>query len=353
MMRLRPTYTLSIGDVSSDPGNPVAGLGALVVDRDMDVPADALRLRLQERAGISVGDPVTLALGYDGEEETVFTGSVEAVRPALSGVAVRALGTTNALLNLRTSATYTNQSAGSIATDLVDQAGLSAGTVEDGPVLPRYVVDRALSGYRHLKELADRLGYELYSDRDGNVMFHALGPAASLDAPGGALGALARAAAGLAGVGAGGESYAFGRQLLRAAAGRREVAWGAVEVGGESPMSRQGDTTEHWLTTNDDDYRGTAGDGEPILLVRDPVARTKDLADRFAAGRLAVATRTAREVSIAILGRPQVDLGDTVATEAVPDDEINGSGYVRAIRHHLTESEGFVTGMRISLEPES
>ena len=314
----------------------------------MDVPADALRLRLRERAGIAVDDTVTLALGHDGEEETVFTGAVETVRPAISGVEVRALGKTHDLLNLRTSTTYVNQSAGSIARDLIGQAGLSTGTVNDGPVLPRYVVDRAVSGYRHLKELADRLGYELYADRDGNIMFHALGPAANLDALGGALGA---AVGGL--LGAGAESYAFGQQLLSAATGSRDVAWGTVEVGGESPMSGQGDTTEHWLTTDDADYMGSAGDAEPALLVRDPVARTKDLADRFAAGRLAVAARSAREVSITVLGRPQVDLGHTVAVADVPDATVNGSGYVRAIRHRFGEAAGFLTEMRISLEPES
>jgi hypothetical protein len=258
MPTLRPTFTLTIGSLSSSTDNPVAGPGALVVDRDMDVPADALRLHLRERAGIALGDSVTLELGHDGEEETAFTGTVEAVRPAIAGVAVRALGKTHDLLNLRTSTTYVNQSAGSIARDLIGQAGLSSGTVDDGPVLPRYVVDRAVSGYRHLKELADRLGYELYADRDGNIMFHPLGAAANLDALGGALGAVAGAAAGL--LGAGGESYAFGQQLLSAATGSRGVAWGMVEVGGESPVSRQGDATEHWLTTNDADYRGTAGE---------------------------------------------------------------------------------------------
>ncbi len=342
MPTLRPTFTLTIGSMSSSTDNPVAAPCALVVDRDMDVPADALRLRLRERAGIAVGDAVTLGLGHDGDEEPVFTGAVEAVRPAISGVAVRALGKTHDLLNLRTSTTYDNQSAGSIARDLIGQAGLSTGTVDEGPVLPRYVVDRALSGYRHLKDLADRLGYELYADRDGNIMFHPLGPAANLDALSGALGAVA---------GAGGESYAFGQQLLGAATGSRGVAWGTVEVGGESPISRQGDTTEHWLTTDDADYMGSAGDGEPALLVRDPVARTKDLADRFASGRLAVAARTARGVSITVLGRPQVDLGHTVAVADVPDESVNGSGYVRAISHRFGDEAGFVTGMRISLEP--
>jgi hypothetical protein len=348
MPTLRPTFTLTIGSLSSSTDNPVAGPGTLLVDRDMDVPADALRLHLRERAGIAVGDQVKLDLGHDGEEETVFTGAVETVRPAISGVVVRVLGTTHDLLNLRTSTTYVNQSVGSIAGDLIGQAGLSTGTVEDGPMLPRYVVDRALSGYRHLKDLADRLGYELYADRDGNIMFHPLGPAANLDALGGALGA---AVGGL--LAAGAESYAFGQQLLSAATGWRDIAWGTVEVGGESPMSGQGETTEHWLTTNDADYMGGAGDAEPALLVRDPAARTKDLADRFAAGRLAVAARTARETSISVLGRPHVDLGDTVAVADVPDETVNGSGYVRAIRHRFGEDTGFVTDMRISLEPES
>jgi hypothetical protein len=344
---LRPTYTLTLGSVRSSTDNPGTGLDSLVIDRDMDVPADALRLRLKDRSGIAVGDEVALDLGYDGEEEPMFTGTVEIVQPSITGAVVRALGTMNGLLNLRTSAVFANQSAGSIARDLIGQAGLSAGTIDEGPELPRYVVDRALSAYRHLKDLADRLGYELYADRDGNVMFHALGPGAGLDLPG----ALA-VAAGLARVESG-EGYVYGRQLLGAAAGERGVSLGTVEVGGESPMSRQGDNTEYWLTTNDADYRGSAGSGEPLLLVRDPAARTRDLADRFAAGRLAVASRLAREISVTVLGRPGVDLGVTVSVEDVPDATINGGGYVRAVSHRFGEGKGFLTDLRISMEPGS
>src|SRR5215207_8598440 len=153
---LRPTFTLAVGGLRSTKDEPVGGPTGFVIDRDMDVPADALRLYLKERSGIAVGDEATLALGYEGEEETVFTGTVEAVRPAITGVAVRALGALNELLNLRASAAFTNQSTGSIARDLLGRAGLSAGTVDEGPVLPRYVVDSVVSGYRHLKELADR-----------------------------------------------------------------------------------------------------------------------------------------------------------------------------------------------------
>jgi hypothetical protein len=169
-------------------------------------------------------------------------------------------------------------------------------------------------------------------------MVHALGAAAGLDA------ALAVPQP------AGGERYAFGEQLLDAAAARQPAAWGAVEVGGESPMSGRGDRTAHWLTVNDADYRGTAGRGAPSLLVLDPAARTKDLADRFAAGRLAVAARTAHQLRVTVLGRPQVDLGATVTAADVPDALAGGSGYVRAVRHRFGGDGGFLTDLRVSVE---
>jgi hypothetical protein len=247
---------------------------------------------------------------------------------------------------LHTSATFKDQTAGSIVRDLIDQTELSAGTVDDGPTLPRYAIDNRLNAFEHLKDLANRLGYELYADRRGDIMFHALGPAANLDATvGGLPGALSSPTSLLGGEG--GERYIFGQHLLNAMANRQSIAWGTINVGGESPMSGQGDTTAHWLTVNDADYRGSAGDEEPTLLVLDPAARTKDLADRFAAGRLAVAARQAHQVRITVLGRPQVDLGDTIMTSDLPDELSSGGGYVRAIRHRFGEEVGFVTEFRI------
>jgi hypothetical protein len=114
-------------------------------------------------------------------------------------------------------------------------------------------------------------------------------------------------------------------------------------------MSRQGDTTSHWLTINDSDYRGSAGSGTPNLLVLDPAARTRDLADRFAAGHLATQQRTAHQVTITVLGRPQLDLGDSISVGDVPDGLLNGNGYVRAIRHRCSVTHGFLTDFRIGM----
>jgi hypothetical protein len=349
---LAPTFALTVGSRSSSPANPVFGPARLLIERDMAIPADALRLHVRERAGISIEDEVTLAIGHDGDNETAFTGRVVRLRPGIHGVEILALGEMNALLNLRTSANFEDRTAGSIASELIQLAGLSVGIAVEGPVLPRFSIDERGSAFAHLKGLADRLGYELYSDRLGRIRFHALGHAAEAHiAPGGISGALPAAVGALAG--RGGEGYEFGRHILGASATRQMSTWTRIIVGGESPMSGQGDTTAHWLTVNDADYRGLAGSGSRRTLVVDPAARYKDLADRFAAGRLAVAAREAWQIHLSVLGRGGIDLGDTVSASGVADAFVNGTGYVRAIRHRFDAGTGFVTDLRLSLAVES
>lgn len=348
---LTPTFTLSIGSFSSTSDNPAGGPIRFVVDRDMDVPADSLQLALIDRFEIELDDDVQLALGHDGEEEQVFAGNVVRIEPGLAGVRIFALGSMNALLNLYAAVTYEDQSPGAIARDLIGQAGLSEGTIDDGPALPRFAIDHGLSAYAHLKGLANRLGYELYANRDGAVMFHALGDAAGLDAGSGLLGAAAGLASGL--LGGGSEQYQFGQHLIGARSHRRPTAWERIQVGGESPMSGLGDRAAHWLTVEDEGFRGTAGSGDRTLSIFDPAARTKDLADRFAAGRKALADRVAHQVRFTVMGRPQVDLGDTLAVGEAPDGLLNGQGYVRAIRNRFGPDVGYITDFRISLSVTS
>ena len=350
---LQPTFALSIGRLTTTTSNAVAGPRTFLVERDMDVAADALQVHLMERADVGLDDEVELRLGHDGEVERVFVGNVAQLRPTLAGVMIIALGKMRHLLNLRMASFFENQSAGSIVHAVIGEAEAAAGTVDDGPMLPRFAVDSRMSGYAHVKALADRLGFELYANRDGAIMFHALGDAAGLDALGGGLLGAATAAAGAVApglMGGNGFGYQFAQHLVHTTATRMLPAWGTIAVGGESPMSGQGDRTAHWLTVNDRDYRGEAGSEASSYLVLDPVARTKDLANRFAAGRLVVAKRTAHQVTMTVLGASQVDLGETISVRDTPDELMNGSGYVRAMRHRFGVATGFVTDLRIALK---
>jgi hypothetical protein len=348
---LNPTFSISIGSLRTSSQNPVAAPRLMTIERDMRVAADSFELELTQHSDIKLDDAVAIELGMGDEQKKVFTGHVIELRPTLEGLRVRALGRMNALLRLRVSAFYENQTAGKIVRDLLRKAGLKEGSISDGPELPRFYVDRQRSGYAYARDLADRLGYELYANRDGELMFHALGAAEKLDSMGGGVGALAGVAAGSLGAldgGAGG--YGFGKQLIRAGGRVLPLPWGKVEVSGESPMSARGDKTSHWLTANADDYRGAAGSDEPVHIFVDPVARTKDLADRFAAGYLATRSRPSRELDATVTGRADIELGDSIKLEDVPDVTVNGSGYVQAIRHRLGERVGFLTDLRIITE---
>ncbi|HEY6890326.1 MAG TPA: hypothetical protein VI300_21155 [Solirubrobacter sp.] len=339
---MHPSFSLTIGSLETSGDDPRAAPALLEVKRDLDVPADALRVRLGEPADVALDDAVRLSLGYDGDEQAVFTGVVVSLRPGIAGAEVWALGGLHALLDVHAGATYQIQSAGAIARDLFSRAGVTPGTVDTGPLLPSFAVDGRASAHTHLQALAERLGFALYADSGGKGMFHALGGAASLDGLG-AAGALA------AGGGVGGVGFTYGRDVLALSVRDAPAPWAAVKVGGESPMSGQGDHTGSWLTVDDGDYRGSAGSGEPSLLVIDPAARTKDLADRFAAGRLAGAKARAREARLTVGGRPELELGDSITISGHPDPRAGGTGYLRGLRHRFGPDTGFLTDVRVTL----
>jgi phage protein D len=339
---LQPTFTLRIGDLSSTSDAPVGGPVSLVVERALEIAADALEIEMMERRGVALGDEVSLELGHDGSEERVFTGSVTMLRPSVAGQRVVALGRMQRLLELRTSATFEEQSAGDVARELIRQAGAEADAVDDGPVLPRFAVDVAASAYHHLRRLADRLGFALYGVRGGGIRFQALGSAAGLDA---GLGGLAAAAGALLG---GGEQYRRGEHLLAASATRHPAEAVRVEVGGESPSSTLGGRAAHWLTVEDRDFRGAAGDGASLRLELDGAARTKDLADRFARGRFARARDRAHTVAVRVMGRPGVELGDTLSVGGFDDPLLDASGHLRALRHRFGGRTGFTSDFWIA-----
>ena len=172
-----PRFQLVLGDLAADTATPAGGPSYFAVDRSLEVPADGLRVWLAQRGSVSPGDGAVLELGDPDGLERVFTGTVAEVRPRAGGCEVFAVGTMLGLLELRMSSLYVDQSAGDVAKDLIAQAGLDAGEVQDGVTLPRFAVDRALPAFPQLRALADRLGFDLFADREGRIHFRGLGPA--------------------------------------------------------------------------------------------------------------------------------------------------------------------------------
>jgi hypothetical protein len=215
---------------------------------------------------------------------------------------------------LRVPAAYERRDAGAIVRDLATRAGVETGTVEPGVMLPADYLDGAVSAYHHARALADRLGFELYTDRRGRLMFREPRPTVTT-------------------------TYTYGRDLF-AAAGRVNTDWLAPVVGGEGHMSEGGENSVHWLSVED----LTGGTGGQLVL--DSLARTQDLADRFAEGYATTWHRNLRRVTLRVLGNARSDLGDGVRLAGTP--ALGDGGYVRAVRHTVDARSGWVTELGVS-----
>jgi hypothetical protein len=348
----KPRFSFGAGSLAANTDSPAAAPSRFVVERSLEVPLDGLRVLLGAGKNVAVGDPVQLDLGDEDGLERVFTGSVAEIRPRLGGCQLFCVGSLLALIELRTSSFYQSQSAGDVARDLISQASLDSGQIDDGITLPRYAIERRLGAHTQLRRLAERLGFSLFSDRDGKVNFRGLGAAASLGS--GGLGGLAESAvadaAGALGL-SGGGNLEYGKDLLAANAHLQPAFNRTVRVGGESPMSGVGEDKSFWLTATDTDYEDTAGSGDE-LLITDSAARTKDMAGRFAAGYVANFGRRAGTIRLSVLGMPKLELGDKLGAGKAPESGLNASGIITALRHRFGAREGYVTDLTIATEPK-
>lgn len=331
MTHLTPAYKLTLGDrlVDTTDEPRASTVVELVVSLDMDTPADQFRLVLGQVGALEPEreDAARIELGYaDGETEEsgpeleqVMAGSVVTVEPGLETRRVIGHSAAQALLTTFIDQTYESKTAGEIVRDLADRAEVEVAVAEDGVELPAYVVDGRRSAWHHARDLADLMGFDLYVDRDGELVFQRF---------------------------AGGRIthvFEYAKHLVELTALHAPPRAGTVEAWGESPGASRGDASWAWLTKDFSRWRGTEGSGAPTLLLERPALRTSRAAALAAsAAETTLRRRTLRGRLIA-LGRPQVRLGDALRLRGVPDDDLDQVYQVRSVTHRLTKSDGFTT----------
>ncbi len=341
---LTPAYRLTFSQAASAAGGavgaavPVAS-GGKVVDTtgdpqastvvelkaalDLNTPADSLTLVMGQVGSFrpQKGDQVKVELGYADDDRGlihVLTADLSAVEP---GVAQRRLvghSSMHRLLSSFTNEHVENKTAGDIVKDLASQAGVQVERVEDGIRFPAYVIDGRRSFYRHMRDLADLCGFDLYVNPEGKLIFEKF---------------------------VGGQTvhiFEFGKHIIDLQVKQRDPAAASVEAWGEGPSSGQ-EGAWAWLTKDFSDRKGSAGQGAPLLLLERPALRTAQAA-RTAAQ--ALNTRITRDVlrgRLLLTGNPQVKLGDAMRLKSLPDELLNASYQVRAVTHRITKSGGFTT----------
>lgn len=265
---------------------------------------------------------VTIELGYadNGGLTQVMIGGVVNVEPTLLTRRITGHSSLQLLQHAFVDQTYEEKNAGQIVRDLADQAGISVATVENGIAFPAYVVDGRRCVARHLHDLADLCGFDLYINADNELVFKQFTGGATVHV------------------------LDYARHILELEIVRNPATVSQVEAWGESAGSGAADTWA-WLTKDFSALRGTAGTGDARRLLERPVLRTGVAARSAANALLTDLQRRAVGGSVVIAGRPEVKLGDAVRLREAPEASLNGDYQVRSVTHHLNKQTGFTTAI--------
>lgn len=325
MALLTPAYKLTIGErIVDTTDEPQASLVTLLtVSLDMDRPADRLELVTGQVGSWrpAIDDEATVELGYAGEEglTQVLSGTVKTVDSALAVRRITVFSNAYSLLHAFAEQTYEAKNAGEIVRDLAEQAGVNVAGAENGTSFPAYVIDGRRSFWQHMRDLADLCGFDLYLNRDGELVFERF--------TGGRITHL----------------FDHGQHIVALEISQLPPSAASVEAWGESPTGSQGEDAWGWLSKDFSGSKGSAGSGTPTRLLERPVLRTRQAAQTAADALHTALQRRAIRGRLVVLGNPEVRLGDSIRLRNLPEAEQNGTYQVRAVTHRISKAEGFTT----------
>ncbi len=312
---MRPTYQIDVGSETfgMNNGNKVISIHII---RSVGLPTDSCEVLLVggKNYPFERDDDVKIQLGYDETLVPVFSGFVDNIEQQTSVVRLTALGLTLGLLRLRLNRVYLNQTAGKIVQNLAQEASLEIKEAADGINLPMYVIDDSANAYEHILRLAERCNFDAYITHDDKLLFKEWNGGTK-------------------------HSIEYGKDLIRFEELNLSPLYVSARIHGESPASVKGADTSHWLTKQE--VKGEAGSGEVISL-HDPAIKDTETAETVAKAKLDKLKYTFAAV-VEIIGNPDINLGDTIALEGIPESFLKGEIEVRGIEHYLSKVKGFTT----------
>lgn len=325
---LTPAYKLTIGNkVIDTTDKPQASTVVdLKVALDLDTPADSLDLVLGRVGKFRPqrNDDTKVELGYADDDNgltQVMTGNIDNLEPTLTNTRVVAYTSAASLLRTFVDQTYENKTAAEIIHNLAGKAGVTVARSDDGIDFPVYVVDGRRSVYYHMRDLADLCGFDLYVNSDGKLVFEKF---------------------------VGGKTVhilEYRKHILHLEVQQAPPHAAQVQAWGESPGTGKGEEAWTWLTKDFGGLKGTAGSGDPTLLLERPALRTANAANTAARAEFARLQRRSLRGRLLTLGSPQIALGDGIHLRSVPEDSLNQLYQVRSITHRITKQHGFTTAL--------
>ena len=315
---------LGLAGGSDDPW--AAALVSLAVDLNVAPGVDVAVLQIANELRapqVAVGDTGSLDLGYaDGETVTVFTGQVEAVRHSLAGTTRVTLVNGGATLaRRRLNKSYQQQAAGAIVKDLLGEASVTPGKVEDGIDYPFYAVDDSVTLYQHIARLARSSGHLATMTPENKLAFAPFVADAVV------------------------QTFHYGEDLILAQVGDTPAPAGIL-ITGEGAAGSQGADAWAWLVKDATLVQKTARDAGGATQLVDAALRSGGALEKAAAAYL---DRQAQKVGYMVApGAPAVTAGAAIEIAGAPQAALNGLYQACRVRHTYDKGRGFVTRIEIA-----
>ncbi len=318
----KPAFALSFGSGSTD--DWARSLATVSVDAGLAPAVDVAEVVLSSRDDapkVALADTGDVSLGFaDASPDAVFKGAVRAVHHTVSGrTRVVASNGGAVLASFRLDQGYEQQNAGDIVRDLTGKASVDVGAIDDGPSLPYYVVDSRSTAWAHIARLAELSGFAAWFAADGGLHF---GPLQA---------------------GSPAQTFTYGQNILELDAQEAPPLPGTVKVVGEGAAGSQGSDAWSWTVNDASSVSGSAGSGDPAVLLELGALRSADAVNGAANGFAMTAKLGALTGRLLVPGAPKAAVGTTVAVASAPDATLNGSWVVRGVRHKLVKARGYTT----------
>ncbi|MBW4710441.1 hypothetical protein KX928_21840 [Roseobacter sp. YSTF-M11] len=326
---LTPTYKVTLGDQRVDMrAEPLAStLLDIDVRRDMAPLIDRFDLTIARVGSLAPkrGNDAEIALGFAGADTapvTVMTGAVDQIDAGPERVRVTGFGAGRQLSRDRDNLTFRDKTAADIVTELADASGLAVARSQTSEVLPYFVTDARQNRFQHMTALARLTGFDLYCDTDNDLVFEPFGSGQRVF------------------------PLDHGEDVLEYQVERTVSRAANVEAWGESPGASAGAESWSWLVKDFEPLRGSAGTGAPLALLEHSALRTAEAAQRAADALLARLLNQRLRGQVTVLGNPDIQLGDAIRLQGMPDADLNATFQVRGLRHRISKATGFVTVVR-------
>lgn len=268
---------------------------------------------------LKYGDPIVIELSSGDVSATVMNAEMESVASSFGSIVIcGSLGSLK-LARLRSNQSFENQTMGKIVRNLAGQASVNTGQVDDGSNYAYFVASESTNALRIMQDLASREAMDFYCDETGALIVKEY-KKTSAD-----------------------HTLYFGIDILDLVIANRQAPLDRVWVFGESPSSKQGSDTWHWISKDWSPFRGESGKDGVTWAKRDGAIRTKDAAGKASSAWFGGLKDRSKRARMITLGRPDLKLGDAVEIKNAEKPEMNGLFKIISARHVYNKQDGYIT----------